>query len=340
MKINYLSRMKSVALIGIASLSFSGIAHAQTWFRANFENLNESRANLYNFANRYAQSTTTWETTHTTNGGWNGSGAPHIVVHGCGTGANCTTHNQFNTGWVTPPLSKTFTMGESAFLRFRIKFDPNSTFPVDAFITKLILMGTTGTEPNSRIIIHLAPAFRNQGCTLGFDYQYMGWTPPASIWTDYQDWGLSANFDRTPIAGQYVTIMPNVNITWSCAPGVLLTRSNHPSPVPKPQGTGAAPVGGWYHLQFQATSGANGQSGFSVWANNNSQSNPSSRRTNMPDGLGVTGWSSGIDVGGYWGTGLANDLGYTIDDFEVGGSFDPNWYPASGPRPSPVTDVR
>ena len=88
----------------------------------------------------------------------------------------------------------------------------------------------------------------------------MGWTPPASIWTDYPDWGLPANFDRSPVAGQYVTIMPNVNIALVVRAGrSCVTRSNHPSPVPKPQGTGAAPVGGWYHLQFQATSGANGQ---------------------------------------------------------------------------------
>jgi hypothetical protein len=54
-----------------------------TWFRADFSDLNASGSKLYNFANRYPQSATTWETVHTTDQGWRGSPAPHVTIHGC-----------------------------------------------------------------------------------------------------------------------------------------------------------------------------------------------------------------------------------------------------------------
>jgi hypothetical protein len=47
--------------MGAAAALAGGVAHAQSspWFRADFNNLNQSGTNMYNFANRYAQSTTT-----------------------------------------------------------------------------------------------------------------------------------------------------------------------------------------------------------------------------------------------------------------------------------------
>src|SRR5262245_39864590 len=45
-------------------------AQVSSWFRANFNNLNEAGANMYNFANRYAQSSSTWMTDHQSTGGW------------------------------------------------------------------------------------------------------------------------------------------------------------------------------------------------------------------------------------------------------------------------------
>jgi hypothetical protein len=313
-------------------------AQVTTWFRAGFENLNEAGTNMYNFANRYAQSSTTWQTDHQATGGWNGSAAPHVVVKGCATGsAGCdTSTHQFNIGWQTPSINRTFTLGETAFIRFRIKFDANTQFPLDDWGSKFILWGTTGTAPNSRWIIHLFPALENAGCTLGFNYGYMGWTPASSVWTTYAQFGLPSNFDQSPAQGQYAGFASHVNIGWSCNPAVLMTRSNHASPVPKPQGNGAAPVGGWYHLQFQAVSGTDGTADFRTWANNNAQSAPSSERLNLPDGLGVQGWNQGIFVGGYWGTATPGDIGFVIDDFEVGPTFDPNWYPGGGSTPPPT----
>lgn len=310
-------------------------AQVASWFQANFNNLNATGANMYNFANRFAQSSTTWTTDHQSTGGWNGSGGAHVVVKGCASGsAGCnTSEHQFNIGWQTPAINRTFTIGESAFVRFRIKFDPNTVFPQDDFGAKFILWGSTGSGPNSRWIIHLFPAEGNQGCTLGFYYNYMGWTPPSTQWTTAAQFGLPANFNQSPVAGLYAGFASHVNIGWSCNPAVLVTRGNHSAP-PKPQFNGATPVNGWYHLQFQATTGYDGTADFRTWANNNNQSSPSSERLNMPEGLGVQGWNQGLFVGGYWGTEMSTDIGFTIDDFEVGPSFDPNWYPGgatSGP---------
>ena len=341
------SRAGSIIKLGLlASMLAASQANAQvsTWFRANFENLNERGSNLYNFANRYAQSSTTWETAHTTNQGWSGSAAPHVTIHGCtpgSSGCNYSEH-QFVAGWVTPDVGGSRQMGQPAYVRYRIKFDPNTQFPVEGFRAKFIMFGTTGTTPNSRWIIHLMPALDNQGCSLGFDYGYMGWTPSTSQWYRYSHWGFSANFDQSPTRGRYAGFANSVNISWGCSPAVLVTASNHASPVPKPQANGTAPVNGWYHMQFQAVPGAAGQATFRTWANNNEQGRPSSEHTNIAEGLGVTGWSGGAHVVGHWGTEFAGSIGFVIDDFEIGPTFDPNWYPGgtASPTPEAPTEMR
>jgi hypothetical protein len=337
--------MKPVKL-AIGAAAVLGLAVLQPWaaqpqgqvstlFRTDFNNANAGGTNNYGFVGRYPVSSTTWEHSHLATGGWNGSGAPHVVVHGCPGGGCSMGSHQYNVGWYTGNSGRTFTIGESAFIRFRIKFDPNTQFPVGQFGAKFILWGNTGTSPNSRWIIHLFAAQANGGCSLGFpSYSSMGWTPPASTWVTEAQFG-TPSFS----GGGYAGFVNNVNIGWSCNPAVLVTRSNHPAPVPKPQNIGAAATDGWYHLQFQATTGNNGQADFRSWANNNSQSSPSSEHLNMPDGLGVEEWDGGINVGGFWGTAQPGDIGFVIDDFEVGMAFDPNWYPGGGSGPGPVNPV-
>lgn len=332
------------SLIVVQPWTATPTAQVSSWFRADFDNPNASGTNNYNFAGRYPTSATSWSHDHQASGGWNGSGGAHVVVKGCPGGGCTTAEHQFNVGWYSPAFNRSFSMGDSAFVRFRIKFDPNTVFPRDQWGAKFILLGTTGTSPNSRWILHLWPAMANGGCTLGFNYGLLGWLPGASMWTAASQFGLSSNFDQSPANGMYAGFSSNVNIGWSCNPAVLVSRSNHASPVPKPQSNGAAAVNGWYHLQFQATSGNVGSADFRSWANNNNQSVPSSEHLNMPDGLGVTGWEQGVVVGGFWGTAQPTDIGFVIDDFEIGSSFDPNWYPGGGgqsvPPPSNPTGVR
>jgi len=316
------------ALVALVCLSAAPSAQVATWFRADFN----GPGGLYNFANRYPQSATTWQTEHLPTGGWAGSGAPHVTVKGCGpqTGRPCNTaENQFNIGWVTPTL--TTRTGSTEFVRFRIKFDPFTMFTASrGFGAKFILHGTSGSN---RWIIHLYPPYENNGCTLGFEsYGSMGWTPPASQWWRASDWGLPP-FSRGvgPLAG----FTPNVNISWSCAAAVLVHASDYPAQ--KPQAVGAAPVDGWYHLQFQAITGAAGASGMRVYANNNDQARPSSERLNMPEALSASALNQGVSVGGYWGVAQAQDIGFVIDDFEIGPTFDPNWYPGGVVQPPPCT---
>lgn len=302
---------------------------AESWFSTDFNDLDANGSNFYDFANRYPQPEGTWTHTHTTDQGWLGSPAPHVTIHGCEAGSpGCnTSEHQFNAGWTTPPVGVTPALGDSAFIRYRIKFDPGTEFPIEKFGAKFVLFGTTSEEPNpnSRWIIHLMPPKKNQGCTLGFEsYSSMGWQPPEGTWHDAADWGF-ADFGESPITGFYASFESNINIGWSCNPGVLVTRSDHASPVPKPQNVGAAAVDGWYHLQFEAVSGDANQTTFRTWANNNDQSMPSSEHTNMADALHVDGWNGSVDVVGYWGVADMPDMGFIIDDFEIGPVFDPNW---------------
>jgi hypothetical protein len=328
----------AIALAGSFAMDTAS-AQSAPWFRANFENLNERGTNMYNFGNRYAQSTTTWQVAHTTNEGWNGSAAPRVTIHGCSGGAGCNlSEHQFNAGWQTPSLGGTRAMGSPVFVRYRIKFDPDTRFPQGGFRVKFIMMGSTGTSPNSRWIIHLLTPHDNQGCSLAFDsYGSMGWQPSSSTtWWQGSQFGLPAEFGSSSLQDRYAGFQSSVNIGWSCAPAVLVAPSNHPSPVPKPQMRGERSTDGWYHLQFEAVPGNNGQADFRIWANNNAQSSPSSEHRDMADGLGITNWTGPVDVGGYWQTAFPGQIRFLIDDFEVGPSFDPAWYPgSSGPQPRP-----
>jgi hypothetical protein len=302
----------------------------ESWFSSDFNDLNANGSNLYDFANRYPQETqrlgTVWTHTHTEDQGWLGSPAPHVTVHGCEPGPACnTSEHQFNIGWTSPPVGASPALGESVFIRYRIKFDPGTEFHMGQFGAKFILYGQTGVEPNSRWIIHLFPPKANQGCTLGFEsYEAMGFYPAEWAWHEASDWGF-ADFGAAPALHQYASFQSNINIGWSCNPGALVTRSDHASPVPKPQNRGEAAVGGWTHLQFEAVPNPAGQSTFRSWANNNDQAMPSSEHVDMPEGLGIVGWDGGVDVGGYWGIAANPDIGFIIDDFEIGPLFDPNW---------------
>jgi hypothetical protein len=280
---------------------------------------------MYGFENRYEQSATSWETEHLPTGGWNQTGGAHVTIHGCGTNCSSST-NQFNAGWQTGSLSTlgkpTSAIGDSVWFRWRIRFDDETRWrtTTPATSAKFLLFGSTGAEPNSRVILHLFNPYQNGGCSLGFDYGYND--PPYEPdveWITPADFGLSAS----QWTGDYGSFSPHVNISWACAAGVAVTHADMPSPV-APQHVGAAPVNGWYHLQFYVKSG-DGDAEFRVYANNDDEANPSSRRTGID--LHTTGWDGQVDFGGYWGVGGSENISFIVDDFQVGDSFDPNWYP-------------
>jgi hypothetical protein len=90
------------------------------------------------------------------------------------------------------------------------------------------------------------------------------------------------------------------------------------------------PVGGWYHLQLAARSGAYPNSRFRIWANTNDPANPTSDNTLHPSneaGLGVTGWSGGTTLGGYVDQPNPQTQSIIISGFEVDRNFRSDWYP-------------
>jgi hypothetical protein len=298
------------------------------WFREPFEELGAQ--NMYGFANRFPQSETTWTTEHVAGAGWNGTSGAHVTVHGC-TGCN-TSENQFNIGWSTPALADlgkpTTELGDEVFIRWRIRFDEGHRWsdggPMEAS-AKFVLYGSTGEEPNSRVIIHLFNPYENGGCSLGFDYSFTD-PPyaPEDEWVTPQDWGLpNGSWSDEGLSGHVGSFSPHVNIGWDCAPGVLVTHAGGVD-LP-PQHVGAAPQDGWYHLQFALRSGVDGTARFRIWANNNDVDAPSSERNDFD--LQILGWDSSVDFGGYWGVATENEMGFIVDDLEVGDGFDAAWYP-------------
>jgi hypothetical protein len=299
------------------------------WFVEPFEDLGAQ--NMYGFGNRYPQSETTWTTEHLPDGGFDGSGGAHVTIASCGDGCN-TSENQFNIGWTTPELGTlgkpAAVLGEEVFFRWRIRFDEDHRWvgnsPQKAS-AKFLLFGSTGAEPNSRVILHLFNPYENGGCSLGFDYSFMDppYVPDVE-WVNPSDWGLDASsWEEPDLLGHVAAFTAHVNIGWDCAPGVLVTHAGGVD-LP-PQHVGTAPVDGWYHLQFGVRSGLDGTGQFRIWANNNDIDTPSSRRTNFD--LQVEGWNAGVNFGGYWGVATGNTMGFVVDDLEVGDGFDAAWYP-------------
>jgi hypothetical protein len=228
---------------------------------------------------------------------------------------------QYTFGFTTPSLNHQFQMGDGVYIRFRIKFDSDMLASSD-WGNKFIMMGTTGTNPNSRIIVYMNPPNDSRGCTLGFTHN--GVTPPWAL-PSYYDITGSSFFSLSQVAW---SLAPHVNIGWDCGPPVFQTTPNNPlDGRPGPQNSAKA-IAGWTHIQIYAESGGAGQGVFRTWANNDNAASPSSERIGFTDGLGVVGWGDGATIGGYMDNDPpASALGYVIDDFQIGDSFDPNWYP-------------
>jgi hypothetical protein len=304
----------SVALM----LVFSKPASTQSsvYFRADF---NTNSAN-YNFGGRYP--TGGWSVTHLSNGGWNGSGAPRLVMRAGQT--------QYGLGWWTPSLNRSFAMGDGVYLRFRIKYDEGMR-DNENWGNKFIMMGNTGVTPNSRIIVYMQTVSESHGCSLGMrDWNTSG--NPVYQWALPSYFGISSatSFLTSSLRSYSWSIAPYVNIGWDCAPPIFQTTPSNPvNGRPGPSNSAMA-SDGWYHVQVYAQSGNAGGGQFKVWANNNNFSSPTSQRIGFSGGLGVNGWSNGAVIGGYMDNDTPSvDLGYIIDDFEIGSAFDSAWFGGS-----------
>jgi hypothetical protein len=104
--------------------------------------------------------------------------------------------------------------------------------------------------------------------------------------------------------------------------------------------TVALPVGQWSHLQFSWRHGALGTSYVKIWLNNNEQSTPTAEDLQLdsaPTVPGGTAWikdDRGYDAQFFFGnsantgTMFSNDFVVRLMDFQLDGSFNPNWSPA------------
>lgn len=302
------------------------------YFRATFESLGSG---LYNFAGSFPQSQ--WTHTHLPTGGWNGTAGAQIRMRAGQT--------QYQFGFFTPALNHTFTLGEAVYFRYRLKLLDVMRGNED-WGNKFLLMGQSGTSPNnSRILVYMSPQHGTRGCTLD-------WNNRPETLPDY--FGLTASPNRF-FTGSVngVPLMPHsfgfgvkVNIGWTCAGPVFYTYPSSPFRTVRPgaAGRGVAPADGWYHVQIYAKSGNAGQVVFRMWVNHNGESTPTAIGPLVDqEGLGVTAWSQGAHIGGFMDNATpSTDLGYVLDDFEIGSAFDPAWYPGAlppPPVPGPPTNV-
>jgi hypothetical protein len=271
-----------------------------------------------------------WTLTHLPTGGHDGSGAAQVRLLG--------GREQYNLGWNIPPLNHPFVLGDSVFIRFRIRFDDDYRWRDRGGKNKFVLFGNAG-PPQSRMIVYQNPPNDSLGCTLG-QIDYRTNTGPFP-WATTSYFGLTGSWLTSPNYGNYGSMEPYVNINWigNCAPPSLVTYGSNPAaPIPAPGG--ARPVNGWYHFQIQATSGPAGGGAYRVWVNSNAQAQPTSAQIGLVDGLGISGWGTAQSyLGGYVDAAPATTMGYRLDAFEIGTAFDPAWYPGgtAPPPPPPCT---
>jgi hypothetical protein len=320
--------------LGLAAVVLVGLdqpqAQSTVWFRESFN----ANPPSYGFGYTFPQESN-WRFSHLSTGGWDGGGAAHITM--------LQGRGQYNLGWWTPSNSRNFVMGDAVYIRFRIRYDDSYRF-VGGADNKFILMGHTGVSPQSRLIVFQNTPSESEGCTLGMrDWSRSG--NPIYPWATPAFFGLpNATWEDSSIARQYGSIAPKVNIGTNCSPPALVTYGNKAG-APAPGPNSAVPRLGWYHIQIYAKSGNTGQGAFKVWANNNSLSSPTSQNLALGEAFGIHGWNEGVGIGGYVGDSLAQDLGFRIDDFEYGPTFDPAWHPDSPPGtgtqpPAAPTEVR
>ena len=283
---------------------------AGVWFNESFE----TGAPRYGFEWVFPEKED-YKINHLPTGGWDGRGAAQVIAH--------AGRNQYNLGWIVSPLKRSFSIGDAIYIRFRIRFDDDYRGFVDRLgKNKFVLIGQTRTTPNSRIIVYIHPPSDQFGCTLG-QVDYLNNTGPFR-WGTPEHFGVKGDWSSPANVGQYGSIGPYVNINWigNCAPPALVTYGNHPKP-PVPGPNSGRPTNGWYHFQIYAQSGEPGKGAFKTWVNNNDVGKPTAQQIGLRDGLGVTGWGTDqLYVGGYHDGVPAQNLGYRIDDFQLGGSFE------------------
>jgi len=289
-----------------ALLTLCAGAQAQTSGTVLFRDGFEGSAPRFGFGYSYPPSSSEFSLEKLASGGFNGA-AGHLRTF---AGAE-----QYGLGWSTSPLGRSFANGDAVYIRFRIRYDDDHRWTGNGSLqNKFLMMGNADSSPNSRFIIHSEKPHQTSGCTLGFNGDGNGtrWLP--------RDFGMNYNsWDDPAIAGLWGSLAIKVNISWSCAAPVPVTR------------------GVWYHVQVYAKSGLNNTGEFKMWVNNNNFASPNSRATGFT--LGSDSWANGFTIGGYQTDTPSTTGGFRLDDVEIGTAFDGAWAAAEGPKPSIASGV-
>ena len=326
----------------------AGAAGAQVLYTNSMDSPNAGGTLRYGFDGIH-NTNGQWSVTHLPTGGWQGSGAAQVTLN--------AGQAQYMLGWWTPGLNWTPAQGDGVFIRFRMRW-PSGQPASTAVRVKFLLIGSVsdGTDATSRVITFLGTAGGGV-CTLEQGTAFYG----GGFQEHHRpsDYGINITGDR--FNGNYVGLSMNRNIEGpgACAaPPIMMTSFNNsnrgtPGYNHAEFGTvsGNRADDGWYHIQIEAKSGSAGNAYFKQWANNNNYATPSSKQqplryaaNNAAMGLSATGWGNGVSVGAYVDTPPGSNFSYILEDFQVGRSFDPNWYPGGGTTtpapPAPPSQLR
>ena len=140
-------KVARILLTLLVLLGVSVSASAQVVFSTNMDNPNAGGAGVYGFGGVH-RSDGQWSVTNLPAEGWRGSGAAQVNLH--------ANHRQYMFGWWTPDIAWSPTLGNSVFIRLRMKFPSGHPSSPSTGI-KFILMGnlSDGTDNTSRTITFL-----------------------------------------------------------------------------------------------------------------------------------------------------------------------------------------
>ncbi len=332
--------MISTVTIGGVSANFQsttvsgGGSDGQNFFVANFNTFNQPgfATNTYNFGNKFAPSNST------------GTLIEHL--EGVGPdGGNCFRF-QFNAGYranvePTPPfmglltgsLGASFAYGEPVYIRLLCKWDNHFRWAPNVS-NKMITFGTTGTSPNSRIIVHdfrpVGPPedFYNGGGNLGwFDF-----TQARPAWFGLSNTTEGNDFQNSN--GVYGSLSVHNNISHNACGPTLITHGNNMSPpVPGPNSAAPSPGNCWYWFQFEIFPWPSTPGDYRrIWTNNNNYAAPTVDQFYWNEGFptdsgqGIVGWNGGVGLGAYGDGHAGQSQGYIVRAFEIGKAFRSDWY--------------
>ena len=309
------------------------IRSVESLFSTAFASPNDGGTDFYGFASKYAGIGDTWDADFLPTGNYNGSGCVRFTY-----GLTIPEDVGTNVGWVTPSLGHTFTLGESVFFRLRVKWV--SGRQSDEWATKVIIWGG-GEGGNGRSMFFFGPRQSPHGLDRDINGQYADGDYVAFQPDDY---GITLSGNQFTNA-DYMSGMLEENVSSqprSAVPNLCLTRAGV-TPVgnvsyPWHLATtynGAAPSGGWYHIQGEARSGTAGNAYYKLWCNHNVYAEHQAVQVlNYEFGNSGSLGMGCLDWGTSWNFGAYSDLPaggapFVVDfgGFQVGRTFDPTWYP-------------